>query len=753
MYNDALTDKRKDPPHPSPPKQSMDRSIPLRVGTLIGLAALCAFAVARVTRPPSVVPATAADTVFSAERAMHDIEAIAARPHAIGMADHDRVRDYIMGRLVALGIKPQLQTTTAVGTREQEAGRVQNILAWLPGTSATGKAVLLVVHYDGVEAGPAAADDGAGCVALLETLRALKARKEPLAHDVIALFTDGEEAGLLGAAAFVREHPWAKDVAFILNFDVRGTTGRAYMFETGEGNRDAATALRAAGDVTAGSVFTTVYHALPNDTDLSELLALRVPAMNFAFVDGVQRYHTASDDAAHLDPRSVQHLGLQMLAVTRKIASEDLPRPKTGDAVFFDLPLLGLVVYPVGFAIPLALIALVLTVIVVRRDVKGVGIGAVAMIVALALSGGLGWMVRLHGPAAWSGTFAAALALAIVAINLLIYAWATRWSSEIHAGALVVWLALSIVTSFIAPGTSYLFTWPLLFTLIAARSGREIAWWIAAAVALLMLAGLAYTLAAIMLGVTGPGSAALAIVTALVVWLAAPLVMRAAGGRRRSWPLPAAFAGAAVVFAIIGATTSAPSANTPLPSALVFAQNADGGDALLGSIDGASAWAESVIGPPLATPPEWALSLRRGALFSAKPQARANLDPPTAKLLLDTLIDGARRVIVRINAPPGTTALSLRATGAPVVRTAIDARVVDTTRFRFHGRTWDWAFWNVPDSGVVFSIAVPPGAHFDLAMVARRPGLPASVVVPPRPSYVVPRQTGDVSAVYRTVRF
>ena len=421
--------------------------------------------------------------------------------------------------------------------------------------------------------------------------------------------------------------------------------------------------------------------------------------------------------------------------------------------MFFDLPLLGLVVYPVGFAIPLALVALVLTVIVVRRDLKGAGVGAVAMIVALAVSGGLGWMVRLHGPAAWSGTFATALALAIVAINLLIYAWATRWSSEIHAGALVVWLALSIVTSFIAPGTSYLFTWPLLFTLIAARSGREIAWWIAAAVALLMLAGLAYTLAAIMLGVMGPGSAALAIVTALVVWLAAPLVMRAAGGRRRSWPLPAAFAGAAVVFAIIGATTSAPSANTPLPSALVFAQNADGGDALLGSIDGASAWAESAIGPPLATPPEWALSLRRGALFSAKPQARANLDPPTAKLLLDTLIDGARRVIVRINAPPGTTALSLRATGAPVVRTAIDARVVDTTRFRFHGRTWDWAFWNVPDSGVVFSIAVPPGAHFDLAMVARRPGLPASVVVPPRPSYVVPRQTGDVSAVYRTVRF
>jgi hypothetical protein len=30
--------------------------------------------------------------------------------------------------------------TTAVGTRYQAAGRVQNILAWIPGRSRTGKA-------------------------------------------------------------------------------------------------------------------------------------------------------------------------------------------------------------------------------------------------------------------------------------------------------------------------------------------------------------------------------------------------------------------------------------------------------------------------------------------------------------------------------------------------------------------------------------------------------------------------------------
>ena len=53
--------------------------------------------------------------------------------------------------------------------------------------------MLIAVHYDGVPAGPAAGDDAAGCAALLETVRALRARKQPLANDVIALFTDGEE--------------------------------------------------------------------------------------------------------------------------------------------------------------------------------------------------------------------------------------------------------------------------------------------------------------------------------------------------------------------------------------------------------------------------------------------------------------------------------------------------------------------------------------------------------------------------------
>ena len=177
-------------------------STTVRVVTAVGLVVLTLLSVVRDTRPPRPVPAASPDTVFSAERALRHVEAIAVRPHPIGSVDHDRVRDYIVAQLVALGMQPKLQVTTGVGTRYPDAGRVQNILAWTPGTTTGGKAVLLVAHYDGVGAGPAAGDDASGVAAMLETLRALRARKQPLVHDLFVLVTDGEEAGLLGAAAF-----------------------------------------------------------------------------------------------------------------------------------------------------------------------------------------------------------------------------------------------------------------------------------------------------------------------------------------------------------------------------------------------------------------------------------------------------------------------------------------------------------------------------------------------------------------------
>ena len=154
--------------------------------------------------PPQSVPASAPPADFSSGRAMQHLRAIAQNPRPIGSSEHARVRAYIMKELVALGLSPETQKTTAVSPWQGPivvTGAVENIIVRLKGTEE-GKAVLLMGHYDSVPMSPGASDNGSAVAIMLETLRALKAR-EPLKNEVIFLFTDGEEVGLLGAKAFV----------------------------------------------------------------------------------------------------------------------------------------------------------------------------------------------------------------------------------------------------------------------------------------------------------------------------------------------------------------------------------------------------------------------------------------------------------------------------------------------------------------------------------------------------------------------
>jgi Zn-dependent M28 family amino/carboxypeptidase len=107
-----------------------------------------------------------------------------------------------------------------LGVSRQLTGRrdatVNNVVARMPGTS-NGKATMLVAHYDSALIILGASNDGEASQQFLETLRALKA-SDSLKNDVIRLFTDGEEEGLLGSTAFLDENSWIKDVGLLLNF-------------------------------------------------------------------------------------------------------------------------------------------------------------------------------------------------------------------------------------------------------------------------------------------------------------------------------------------------------------------------------------------------------------------------------------------------------------------------------------------------------------------------------------------------------
>jgi len=724
-----------------------------RLSTALGLVLLTALSILRISRTPSVVPATAPDTVFSAERALRYVAQIARRPHPMGTEEHDRVRDYIVAQLQGLGLETEIQTTTAIGTRYQEAGRVQNIIGVLRGTASNRDALLLMVHYDGVEAGPAAGDDGAGAAALLETLHALRARRAPIAYDIIALFTDGEESGLLGAAAFVREHPRAKDVAIALNFEARGTSGRSSMFETGPGNLDAVRMLRSARDVTAGSVFTTLYRTLPNDTDLSELALLNVPALNFAFADGVERYHTTHDDLAHLNPGSVQHHGVQMLALAKSFSAGPLPRPRTPDAVFFDFPLVGLVVYPswIAFILAILLVPLPLAMLNERGATSRVLLGSLAMVATTGVCAALASLVTLTGAARWSGLFAAPLALAAIGVNIAVYLpLSRRFGDRIHEGALLVWAVLGATLSFAIPAVSYPFVWPALFGVIAAYSRRLAAEWVAAIVAIMMLAGFAYAASVIMLGVAGAGAVLLVLLVSMLSWLCAPLVARVFDDWRVALgsmiPL-------AIAVALVGKLTVKQSADHPVRTGLTYAQNANDASAFFGSSTIDDAWTRMALGTTTRGP-DWTTRIGPSTEYlygHATPSA--SLEAPSVSLVSDSTAGDVRRLAVRVNAPRGTTAVVVRVLGAAVHRAMIDGRVVDTTRFRERTRVWATEYWNVPSGGAVFEFTIDAGRAVTVEVAARRPGLPPTLPIPARPDSVVASQAGDASVVVRAVRF
>jgi len=440
--------------------------------------------------PPAAVSAAAPATEFSSGRAMKHIRALAQKPHPIGSTEHGVVRDYIFNTLAAEGLQPTIQTATSVNRDRDSslvAGTIQNVLARLPGTRNT-KALLLAAHYDSKAQAFGASDDGAGVAALLETLRALKSGP-PLRNDVIFLFTDCEEERLLGSSAFITKHPWAREVGLALNFEARGSSGPSIMFETSRGNgRLVHEFAKAVPHPVANSLSSAIYRLLPNTTDFTTFAAHGVQGFNFAYIDGVASYHTLLDNTQTIDERSLQHHGSYALALARHFGNLDLQQSPRADRVYFDLFGSILIHYAMFWALPLAVIGLLLfaalAVIGVRLGiltVRGIIFAFAAFLVtAIVVVGveGLLWMaifkvryaaeIRPPGDTYYNGIYLIGFAALAVALTVSLYQLFVRKTSaeNLATGALAWWVILTLIVSALLPGGSYLLTWPLIFSLL-----------------------------------------------------------------------------------------------------------------------------------------------------------------------------------------------------------------------------------------------------------------------------------------------
>lgn len=422
-------------------------------------------------------PDTAPALEFSAMRAMTVLRALLIEgvPHPITTPANARVRDRIVTRFRALGYETTVQRRFACNALPA-CGVVENIIARPP--DAVGDIVLLAAHYDSVGAGPGASDDGVGTASLLEIARAV--RGERSRNPIAFLITDGEEAGLLGAEAFVADASRSRNTKVVVNVENRGTFGPSNMFETSSHNAWLIRHLaRGLEHPYASSFFHAVYNLLPNDTDVTVFKREGKAAVNFAAIRGVQRYHTPLDDLAHVSTRTMQHHGDNLLGTARQLAAADLDARSRGDASYFDLLGFALIRWPARATIWITVTSLVLLLAGIRKtNPRAMTFGVLATFTAilLALLAGIGvsWLARLRtGGVNWVAyPLPSILAMALTGIAAALCAFAIfRRRSEERAllyGAAIVWHALAFVLALTLSGASFLFLVPAIAVTICA---------------------------------------------------------------------------------------------------------------------------------------------------------------------------------------------------------------------------------------------------------------------------------------------
>lgn len=640
------------------------------------LAACFALGMFTVVPPPLKDPASPAE--FDHRAAWTTVQELAHEPHAIGTPAHDRARDVVLARLTALGLAPQVQAAVGQNGHATTVGLVQNIVARLDPPHAVpkaGDAILLVTHYDSRIAAPGAGDDGAAVAALIDVMRALKSGP-PLARPVIFLCTDGEEQGLLGAEAFVSQHPWAREVGVVLNFEARGTRGPALLFETSE---NAGGLVRVAEEVTGEIVGTSlagaVYRTMPNDTDLSVFLRAKYGGLNFAFNQGWEHYHTSLDDPAHLDPRSLAHHGRIALGLARRLGQGALPEPAP-DPVFFNLVPGVLIVYSEPIARGLALVltfALVVACATYRGRyfdlARAFGFALTGIALAVLWSVGLALAARwFHGSILGVGDALRSrwYHLAVIAGSV---ALALRASILEDAGAratravvaLALWTGLAVLTAAKFPPASYLFAWPALgglLGLVRTASGITRPAWLGGlfgtlfpAAAMIML-GSTVTLFFESLG-NDPAAAG---ITGFLLGLTVPLVVALgeleAPSRLGTCLLPLAL----VAVAAAGALTR-PSPAHPDQVWLAYALDGNSGDARwIGLPQKPTPWAAAKLGerPETGMRPDLLITRARAVVAHA-PAPRATLAAPEVKTLEERTAGSSRVVKLRVTSPRGAT--------------------------------------------------------------------------------------------------
>jgi hypothetical protein len=423
---------------------------------------------------------------FSAARAFEQLHNLTADqvPHSVDTQANRVVENRMVERLRSLGYKEEIQQEFVCKSYhygKTNCTTIRNIIVSKKGNDTDLKsknAILLSAHYDSVPAGPGASDAGVAVATLLEVARLLN-QLGSIKNDVVFLFNEGEEFGLLGAQAFMQNHPSAKKIKLAINIEARGTTGKSVLFETGE---DSGWLVQHYFDNTpsaqSSSLFYEVYKFLPNDTDLTVFKKHGLQGLNFAHADAEPHYHTPLDNLDNLNLGSLQHHGDNVWGVLKSIVNIDLEQTQTGNLVYTDIFGLFGVQWqesssPIIAVLLFIIAAALITTLKSKENIRlsKVFIGLLVMIVTLFICSGMAWLVQyiVQQVASTSTPWRAnqlpmmiTLWLAIFSVGLFFIKslFKSFQPIELVLSLLILFTGLAVVSSLIMAGISFLFIIP-----------------------------------------------------------------------------------------------------------------------------------------------------------------------------------------------------------------------------------------------------------------------------------------------------
>jgi carboxypeptidase Q len=197
-----------------------------------------------------------------------------ALPYAqIGMEDATLIRRFLSEQ-PARGVRVEFQYENRVTGRTT----THNVVAEIRGRERPDEWVIVGAHLDSWDYGTGAQDNGTGVAMVMEAARAVAASGTPPRRSIRFALWGGEEQGLLGSAAYVRDHAGElKNCVAALNTD--NGAGHPYGWKV-EGRKDVLAAMQPMSAALLRNLGGQLSPKLTFDTDHGHFMLAGIPSLD-----------------------------------------------------------------------------------------------------------------------------------------------------------------------------------------------------------------------------------------------------------------------------------------------------------------------------------------------------------------------------------------------------------------------------------------------------------------------------------------